>query len=107
MYDTTLRVNDWDSFMRKVRQIAMPVAVLALFNASQISRFMRASMLDNLNQDYVRTARAKGLTEQTVVLVHVLRNSMIPVVTVIAHRHPHGLYRGDHHRADLPCERAR
>jgi peptide/nickel transport system permease protein len=62
----------------------MPVAVLALFNASQISRFMRASMLDNLNQDYVRTARAKGLREQTVVLVHVLRNSMIPVVTVIA-----------------------
>jgi peptide/nickel transport system permease protein len=45
---------------------------------------MRASMLDNLNQDYVRTARAKGLQEQTVVLVHVLRNSMIPVVTVIA-----------------------
>ena len=58
--------------------------VLALFNAAQISRFMRASMLDNLNQDYVRTARAKGLREQTVVLVHVLRNSLIPVVTVIA-----------------------
>jgi peptide/nickel transport system permease protein len=84
MYDTTLRVTDWDSFWRQVRQIVMPVAVLALFNASQISRFMRASMLDNLNQDYVRTARAKGLREQTVVLVHVLRNSMIPVVTVIA-----------------------
>ncbi len=84
MYDTTLRVTDWDSFMRQVRQIVMPVAVLALFNASQISRFMRASMLDNLNQDYVRTARAKGLKEQTVVMVHVLRNSLIPVVTVIA-----------------------
>ena len=84
MYDTTLRVTDWDSFVRQVKQIVMPVAVLALYNASQISRFMRASMLDNLNQDYVRTARAKGLTEQTVVLLHVLRNSMIPVVTVIA-----------------------
>ena len=84
MYDTTLRVTDWDSFMRQVRQMVMPVAVLALFNAAQISRFMRASMLDNLNQDYVRTARAKGLKEQTVVFVHVLRNSMIPVVTVIA-----------------------
>ncbi len=84
MYDTTLRVTDWDSFMRQVRQIVMPVAVLALYNASQISRFMRASMLDNLNQDYVRTARAKGLREQSVVMVHVLRNSMIPVVTVIA-----------------------
>jgi peptide/nickel transport system permease protein len=84
MYDTTLRVTDWDSFVRQVKQIAMPVAVLALFNASQISRFMRASMLDNLNQDYVRTARAKGLRERTVVMIHVLRNSMIPVVTVIA-----------------------
>ena len=41
-------------------------------------------MLDNLNQDFVRTARAKGLSESTVVMVHVLRNSMIPVVTVIA-----------------------
>ena len=62
----------------------MPVSVLALYNAAQISRFMRASMLDNLNQDYVRTARAKGLSERVVVLVHVVRNSMIPVVTVIA-----------------------
>lgn len=84
IYDTTLVVDGWDSFWTQVRQMAMPVAVLALFNAAQISRFMRASMLDNLNQDYVRTARAKGLKEKTVVLVHVLRNSLIPVVTVIA-----------------------
>jgi peptide/nickel transport system permease protein len=84
IYDTQLRVTDWASFWAQVRQMAMPVAVLALFNAAQISRFMRASMLDNLNQDYVRTARAKGMTERVVVLVHVLRNSLIPVVTVIA-----------------------
>ena len=84
VYDTVHVVNDWDSFVYQVRQMVMPVSVLALFNAAQISRFMRASMLDNLNQDYVRTARAKGLKEQVVVLVHVLRNSMIPVVTVIA-----------------------
>ncbi|WFE75857.1 ABC transporter permease [Roseinatronobacter sp. S2] len=84
MYDTTHVVRDWNSFLFQAKQIAMPVAVLALYNASQISRFMRASMLDNLNQDYVRTARSKGMGEQTVVLVHVLRNSMIPVVTVIA-----------------------
>ena len=84
VYDTTLQVTDWASFKEQMRQMAMPVTVLALFNASQISRFMRASMLDNLGQDYVRTARAKGLTERVVVLVHVLRNSLIPVVTVIA-----------------------
>ncbi|HMO07212.1 MAG TPA: ABC transporter permease [Paracoccaceae bacterium] len=84
IYDTTLQVTDWDSFWKQVRQMAMPVFVLALFNAAQISRYMRASMLDNLSQDYVRTARAKGLSERVVVMKHVLRNSMIPVVTVIA-----------------------
>ncbi|MFT5869069.1 MAG: peptide/nickel transport system permease protein [Paracoccaceae bacterium] len=84
VYDTTHVVTDWPSFIVQLKQIIMPVMVLGLFNASQISRFMRASMLDNLNQDYVRTARAKGLSERIVVLVHVLRNSMIPVVTVIA-----------------------
>lgn len=84
VYDTTLEVTDWASFTQQFRQMIMPVMVLGLFNASQISRYMRASMLDNLNQDYVRTARAKGLGESVVVLVHVLRNSMIPVVTVIA-----------------------
>ena len=84
IYDTTLVVNSWETFLAQLRQMVMPVFVLALYNASQISRFMRASMLDNLNQDYVRTARAKGLSEKVVVLVHVLRNSMIPVVTVIA-----------------------
>jgi peptide/nickel transport system permease protein len=84
IYDTQLRVTDWESFLRQLRQMAMPVFVLALFNAAQISRYMRASMLENLGQDYVRTARAKGMEERTVVLRHVLRNSMIPVVTVIA-----------------------
>lgn len=84
IYDTTLRVTDWASFWKQVRQMAMPVFVLALYNAAQISRYMRASMLDNLGQDYVRTARAKGLTERVVVMKHVLRNSLIPVVTVIA-----------------------
>jgi peptide/nickel transport system permease protein len=84
IYDTTLVVNSWSTFLLQVKQMIMPIAVLALFNAAQISRYMRASMLDNLGHDYVRTARAKGMGEKVVVLVHVLRNSMIPVVTVIA-----------------------
>ncbi len=84
IYDTTHKVTDWDSFVYQFRQMILPVMVLALQTTAQISRFMRASMLDNLNQDYVRTARAKGLSEAVVVTVHVLRNSMIPVVTVIA-----------------------
>ena len=84
IYDTTLEVVDWETFKLQLKQMIMPVMVLALQITSQISRFMRASMLDNLKQDYVRTARAKGMSEWTVVMVHVLRNSMIPVVTVIA-----------------------
>jgi peptide/nickel transport system permease protein len=84
IYDTTHRVTDWQSFVVQFKQMIMPVMVLALFNAAQLSRFMRSSMLDNLNQDYVRTARAKGMRERVVLLVHILRNSMIPVVTVIA-----------------------
>ena len=84
IYDTTLRVTSWDTFQAQIRQMVLPVMVLALQITSQLSRFMRASMLDNLNQDYVRTARAKGLSEWVVVMIHVLRNSMIPVVTVIA-----------------------
>ncbi|MGD9295711.1 MAG: ABC transporter permease [Roseobacter sp.] len=84
IYDTTHVVTDWESFKVQLQQMVMPVMVLALQTTAQISRFMRASMLDNLNQDYVRTARAKGLKESAVVLVHVLRNSMIPIITVIA-----------------------
>lgn len=84
VYDTTHAVTNWASLKLQLGQMIMPVMVLALQTTAQISRFMRASMLDNLNQDYVRTARAKGLPEKVVVLVHVLRNSMIPVVTAIA-----------------------
>jgi len=89
IYDTTLVVVSWDTFILQLKQMVMPVMVLALQTTAQISRFMRASMLDNLRQDFVRTARAKGLSERSVVLVHVLRNSMIPVVTVIALGVPH------------------
>ncbi|SDI44049.1 ABC transporter permease [Alloyangia pacifica] len=84
IYDTTHVVNDWESFKFQLMQMIMPVMVLALQTTAQLSRYMRASMLDNLNQDYVRTARAKGLSEAVVVMIHVLRNSMIPVITVIA-----------------------
>ncbi len=84
VYDTNLQVTDWGSLVAQIKQMFMPVLVLTLYNVSQIGRFVRASMLDNLHQDYVRTARAKGVKEKSVLLVHVLRNSLIPVVTVIA-----------------------
>ena len=84
IYDTTLQVKDFASLVEQVRQIIMPVTVLAFFQAAQLSRYTRSSMLDNLTQDYVRTARSKGLNERAVLMIHVLRNSLIPVVTLIA-----------------------
>ncbi len=92
-YDSTLVVNSWESFVAHLKQMAMPVAVLTLFNTAALSRFTRASVLDNLNDDYVRTARAKGLGEGRVVLTHVMRNSLIPVVTLIALQVP-GIFGG-------------
>jgi peptide/nickel transport system permease protein len=84
IYDTTHKVTDLDSLWVQIKQMIMPVLVLAFFQAAQLSRYTRSSMLDNLNLDYVRTARAKGLRERAVLMVHVLRNSLIPVVTLIA-----------------------
>lgn len=84
VYDTSLRVTDLASFGRQLRQMAMPITVLALFQAADITRFMRSAMLDNLPLDYTRTARAKGLSERRVVMRHVFANSLIPVVTLIA-----------------------
>ena len=84
IYSTTHKVTDFDSFIVQVKQMIMPVTVLAFYSAAQLSRYTRSSMLDNLNLDYVRTARAKGLGERTVLMRHVLRNSLIPVVTLVA-----------------------
>jgi len=94
-YDTTHVVNwtSWDSIWKQIEQMIMPVSVLTLFNAAALSRFTRASVLDNLNEDYVRTARSKGLGENKVVITHVMRNSMIPVVTLIALSIP-GIFAG-------------
>ncbi|MCB8943345.1 MAG: ABC transporter permease [Ardenticatenaceae bacterium] len=83
-YNTTHKVTDLPSLWIQIKQMIMPVTVLTFFNAAQLSRFTRSAMLDNLNQDYVRTARSKGLVERIVILVHVLRNSLIPVVTLLA-----------------------
>ncbi|MER8627861.1 ABC transporter permease [Mesorhizobium sp. M1143] len=84
IYNTNLVINSWSSFIEQLRQMVMPVMVLAVQTTASISRYLRSSMLDNLNHDYVRTARAKGMGEATVVFIHVLRNSAIPVVTVVA-----------------------
>ncbi len=84
VYSSTLEINNWSSFVLQLRQMALPVAVLVVQQTAALTRFMRSSMLDNLPLEYVRTARAKGLAERVVVLRHVVTNSLIPVVTLIA-----------------------
>ncbi len=68
----------------RLQHIALPVATLSIVSFALYSRFMRASMLDVINTDYVRTARAKGLPERLVIMRHVFRNALIPIVTVSA-----------------------
>jgi peptide/nickel transport system permease protein len=84
IYDSTVQVRDWNSLVTQLRQSIMPIAVLALFQTATLVRYTRASVLENLPLDWVRTARAKGLQDVTVVIRHVVRNSLIPVVTLIA-----------------------
>ena len=67
-----------------VKQSIMPIMVLGFFGAASTMRFVRASMLEVINQDYVRTARAKGLKERTITIAHAMRNALIPVVTIVA-----------------------
>jgi peptide/nickel transport system permease protein len=73
--------------------LIMPVTVLTLYNVAGWSRFIRTSMLEVMRQDYVRTARAKGLTEQVVIVKHALRNALIPFITQVVFTIP-GLFAG-------------
>jgi peptide/nickel transport system permease protein len=66
-----------------LRHLVMPTLVLSTFSLPQVTLFTRASVLETLRQDYVRTARAKGLDEQHVLFRHALRNALIPVLTII------------------------
>src|ERR1044071_837368 len=66
-----------------LRHLAMPVAVLSLIEVAVVGRFMRSAMLEVLSQDYLRTARAKGLRERVVVIRHGIRNALIPIITVV------------------------
>ena len=84
IYSSTTQVHDLDSLVFQIKQSIMPISVLALANVATIARYVRSEMLEHLPLDYVRTARSKGVVESLVVLRHVLRNSLIPVVTLVA-----------------------
>ncbi len=69
--------------LQQPRALVLPVATLSLITIAQFSRYMRSSALENLALDYIRTARAKGLSERLVITRHLLRNCMIPIVTLL------------------------
>jgi len=76
-----------------IKQGLMPIAVLGLFQGATLTRFVRSSVLDVIQLDYVNTARAKGLSERITVVKHVVRNALIPVVTLLALQIP-GIFAG-------------
>ena len=82
MVDAALQGN-WDAFVDAFRHLLLPTLALGMYSMAIITRMTRSTMLETLGQDYIRTARAKGLGERKVVGKHALRNSLIPVVTVI------------------------
>lgn len=75
--------SPFDDFALHVKKVIMPTILLAVVPLSSIARQTRSSMLEVIRQDYVRTARAKGLRERTVVMVHALKNALIPVMTLL------------------------
>ncbi|MEZ4860478.1 MAG: ABC transporter permease [Caldilineaceae bacterium] len=81
------------SLADRLLHLLMPVSVLTLLNMATWSRFVRSSMLEVLRQDYVRTARAKGLVERVVISKHALRNALIPFVTILVLQIP-GVFAG-------------
>ncbi|MGH2601222.1 MAG: ABC transporter permease [Dehalococcoidia bacterium] len=93
IYTTNIQASGFDWMWAMLKQAAMPVAVLALFQAAVLTRFVRSSVLDVVHLDYVRTARAKGLTERAVIVRHAVRNALIPVVTIMALQLP-GIFTG-------------
>jgi len=76
------RVEPGDNFTLFLKLIILPAITLGVPTSAVLARFIKASLLEVLNQDYIRTARAKGLVERTIVMRHALRNAFIPVVTV-------------------------
>ncbi len=74
----------WEVFLDSATHLLLPSVVLVLISFAQYTRYTRSSMLETMNQDYVRTARAKGLTERSVIVRHAFRNALIPVTTIAA-----------------------
>ena len=88
VYRADIAATGWQWYWEHFRQAVMPVAVLGLFQGASWTRYVRSAVLDVIRLDYVTTARAKGLAEPVVITKHVVRNALIPVVTLVALQMP-------------------
>jgi peptide/nickel transport system permease protein len=93
VYRADIDATGWRWYWEHLRQAIMPIAVLGLFLGASMTRYVRSAVLDVIRLDYVTTARAKGLGERTVIIKHVVRNALIPVVTLVALQMP-GIFGG-------------
>jgi peptide/nickel transport system permease protein len=93
IYRADISATGWRWYWENLRQAIMPVAVLGLFQGASMTRFVRSAVLEIIRLDYINTARAKGLSERVTILKHVVRNALIPVVTLVALQIP-GIFTG-------------
>jgi peptide/nickel transport system permease protein len=93
IYRTDISATGWRWAWEMARQAIMPIAVLGLFQGAAMMRFVRSAVLEVVRLDYVNTARSKGLSERVTILKHVVRNALIPVVTLVALQIP-GIFTG-------------
>ncbi|HEV2056754.1 MAG TPA: ABC transporter permease [Methylomirabilota bacterium] len=93
IYRADLAATGWRWVWEMARQAIMPIAVLGLFQGAAMTRFVRSAVLEVVRLDYVNTARSKGLSEKVTILKHVVRNALIPVVTLVALQIP-GVFTG-------------
>jgi peptide/nickel transport system permease protein len=88
VYRADINASGWQWYWEYLKQAIMPVTVLGLFQAASYTRYVRSAVLDVIKLDYVTTARSKGLAERKVIVKHVVRNALIPVVTLVALQMP-------------------
>ncbi len=88
VYRADISATGWEFYWEHIKQSIMPVTVLGLFQGAALVRFVRSSVLDVIRLDYVTTARSKGIGERKVITRHVVRNALIPVVTLVALQMP-------------------
>jgi len=93
IYRADISGSGWRWYWENIRQVIMPVTVLGLFQGAAMTRYMRSAVLEVIRLDYINTARAKGLSERVTIMKHVVRNALIPVVTLIALQIP-GIFTG-------------